>query len=113
MQPTILLEAIGVIVEIKNFINNYPNATFIIGKTDDCSRRKQEYKGNGYGYFKQIAKSQSLDDINELEKFLIKFSKVFYQDKIENQNDGGGGNFSESPNYFVYLTSKQDNYEHN
>ena len=106
MKSAILSEAITAIVEIKNFINQHPNATFIIGKTNDCLRRKEEYYKKGYNYFTPIVKLSSLEEINELEKFLITFSKVIYQDKIENQYEGGGGNITESPNYYIYIASK-------
>ena len=106
MKNKILLKAIDAIIEIKDFVEQYPNTKFKIGKTDDCLRREQDYQSKGYSIFKQIADASTLDDINDLEKILIKFSRIFYNESLENERDGGGGNISKSNIYYIYLTSK-------
>lgn len=107
MSKDLLWQVINAIVEIRKFINEHPNAKFKIGKTNDYTRRKQEYYVDGYERFKIIAQSSSLENINELERTLIKFSMAFYGENIGNERNGGGGDIAESEKYYIYMVSKQ------
>ncbi len=106
MSKDLLWQVINAIVEIRKFINEHPNAKFKIGKTNDFTRRKQEYYVDGYERFKIIAESSSLENINELERTLIKFSMAFYGENIDNERNGGGGDIAESEKYYIYMVSK-------
>ena len=106
MKNEILLKVIDAIIEIKNYTNQNPHKKFYIGKTNDFQRREREHLEKGYKTFKVITKSSSIEDINELEQALIKFSRIFYKELLENIENGGEGNVAESPIYYIYLISK-------
>ncbi|MBO5834813.1 MAG: GIY-YIG nuclease family protein [Bacteroidales bacterium] len=106
MNKHILTKMVDALIEIKGFITQFPTAKFKIGKTNDYQRRQKEHELDGYTHFQVIAESTSLEDINELEQVLIKFSTAFYKDNIENERNGKGGNISNSNNYYIYLISK-------
>ena len=101
-----LLKLVSAISEIKKFTIQFPNSKFYIGKTDNMQRRKQEHRLEGYKNIQPIAETSSIDDLNELEKILIKISSVFYEENLENDRDGGGGEITDSPLYYIYLASK-------
>lgn len=106
MYNNVLWQTINAIIEIKDFTNQFPNSKFKIGKTDNPQRRKQEHFADGYKNFRVIAEAFSVEDINELERILIKYSKTFYKNCIENKQNGGSGNTSECEKYYIYLISK-------
>ena len=101
-----LLNVVSALTKIKNFTIHFPDTKFYIGKTDNMQRREQEHQLEGYKNIQPIAETSSIDDLNELEKILVKISRVFYEENLENNRDGGGGNISESQNYYIYLASK-------
>ena len=106
MSEQIILNAIEALVCIKEFVSENPNCKFYIGKTDDYARREQEHLSHGYSGFKVISQTSSIEELNKLERLLIMISRVFYKENLENENNGGGGNISESSDYYIYITSK-------
>lgn len=106
MSEQIILNAIEALVCIKEFVSENPNSKFYIGKTDDYARREQEHLSHGYSGFKVISQTSSIEELNKLERLLIMISRVFYKENLENENNGGGGNISESSDYYIYITSK-------
>ena len=101
-----LLKVVSALTKIKKFTIQFPSTKFYIGKTDNLERREQEHLLEGYNNIITIAETSSIDDLNELEKILIMLSRVLYEENLENDRDGGGGNISESPKYYIYLASK-------
>ena len=101
-----LLKLVSAISEIKKFTIQFPNSKFYIGKTDNMQRREQEHLLEGYNNIIPIAETSSIDDLNELEKTLIKLSRVFYEENLENNRNGGGGKITDSSIYYIYLASK-------
>ena len=85
-------------IKTKDFIlatfNNRCLSSFYIGKTDNIEQRELEHKKEGYWCTIEIAYSSSYSTINMAECFLIsKFKKEKdFPVKLENVNDGGGGN---------------------
>ena len=106
MYKNVLWQTINAIIEIKNFTNLFPNSKFKIGKTANPQRRQQEHYADGYRNFKIIAEVSSIAEINKLEQILIKYSKTFYKDYIENEQNGGNGSTAESEKYYIYIISK-------
>ena len=90
------------IAKIKSFLDD--NVEFKIGKTDDLKRREHHHKGEGYANLNVIAECTTLEEVDKLEKDLITFFKNY--STCKNENDGGGGNTSESEKYYIYLVTK-------
>lgn len=97
------LKKLRSIAKIKSFLSD--NVEFKIGKTDDLERRESQYKSEGYTNFYVITKCTTLEEVDKLEKDLITFFKHYYS-TCKNENDGGGGNTSESEKYYIYLVTK-------
>lgn len=77
---------------------------FKIGKTDDVVRREKEYKQNGYFFFEKVISSETLNEVNQLEKTLIEFFKS--DEECSNKISGGGGCTSDSKEYYIYVALK-------
>ncbi|MBE6346441.1 MAG: hypothetical protein E7067_04410 [Lentimicrobiaceae bacterium] len=106
MPKQIVFEAMKAINEINKFASENPNSKFYIGKTDNLERRENDHQSKGYRYLMPIAETSSIDDLNELENILIKLSRLFYGENLENDRDGGGGKIADGPIYYIYLASK-------
>lgn len=101
-----LLNVVSALTKIKNFTVQFPDTKFYIGKTDNMQRRGLEHQLEGYKNIQPIAETSSIDDLNELEKILVKISRVFYEENLENNRNGGGGKITDSSIYYIYLASK-------
>ncbi len=92
------------ISKIRKVLNEEELVEFKIGKTDNLSRREEEYKIKGYPNLYSIEECYNLEEINQLEKDLIAIFKN--NPKCANINDGGGGNISDSEKYYIYMVTK-------
>ncbi|MBR5841768.1 MAG: hypothetical protein IKY64_04035 [Bacteroidaceae bacterium] len=98
------IKAARAISTIKKLLTEEDIVGFKIGKTDDCIRREDEYKAEGYTQLIPLVELESLEKANQLETKLI---SVYREDKrCNNKREGGGGNISPSNRYFVYIAIK-------
>lgn len=77
---------------------------FMIGKTDNCERRKAEHENEGFLYFEKLVDCNDLDEANDLEKLLINYYKQ--NDKLLNEKPGGEGRYSKNKEYYIYVVFK-------
>lgn len=102
MSNNLGLKRLSSITKIKSFLSG--NVEFKIGKTDDLKRRERQHKSEGYTNLYVIAECTTIEEVDKLEKDLITFFKNY--STCKNENDGGGGNTSESEKYYIYLVTK-------
>lgn len=96
--------------QIKSIIKNIESVcaddtikNFYIGKTDNINDRECEHINNGYTNFSVIATGAS-DIINNAEKELISYFRTSrLKSKLDNINNGGGGNAEADTLYIVFV----------
>ena len=95
------IKAARAISKVRNLLEKENIVGFKIGKTDDCIRRENEYKAEGYTQLITLVELDSSEKANQIESKLI---SVFSEDRrCNNKRDGGGGNISPNNRYFVYI----------
>ena len=101
-------EVSEVIRQLISIIKEYPNKGFKIGKTDDPERRENEHKNEGSSIFKIVFGNPSLEIVDDMERFLIRYfdTKEDTEENLANQKDGGGGRRSDKNMYYNYVIIK-------
>ena len=104
-----------VVHRIENLLKEYVGRPFKMGKTDNPKQRTYKYANEGYSILKIVFEHPCLDVIDDMEKYLIRYFEIKEAtcDDITNVNDGGAGRKSESFRYYIYVTIKTNNNEHN
>lgn len=80
--------------EIDSFLTKHKKYnSFIIGKTENLYKRREDYYESGYQFVWEIAIGES-QIITKTEKDLIKYftTKSTHKDKCLNKQEGGGSN---------------------
>ena len=92
------------IVKVDKIIADNEVVEFKIGQTSNLMDRENDYKNEGYTNFHKIAECDSAEELDNLERDLIRHFKG--KSKCANQNDGGGGKSSERNEYHIYVVTK-------
>jgi len=93
----------SIIKDIESVCADDTIKNFYIGKTDDVNDRECEHLNNGYTNFSVIATGAS-DIINYTETALISYFRTSrLKSKLDNINNGGGGNAEADTLYIVFV----------
>ncbi len=93
----------SIIKDIESVCADDTIKNFYIGKTDNVNDRECEHINNGYTNFSKIAKGTS-KIINKAEKVLISYFRTSrLKSKLDNINNGGGGNAEADTLYIVFV----------
>lgn len=93
----------SIIKDIESVCADDTIKNFYIGKTDNINDRECEHINNGYTNFSVIATGAS-DIINNAEKELISYFRTSrLKSKLDNINNGGGGNAEADTLYIVFV----------
>ncbi|MBV5347410.1 GIY-YIG nuclease family protein [bacterium] len=82
-------------------------ASFKIGITSDPGRRASVYTANGTRYEEMVVlySTSSKRNVREMEQILVQYFRE--NERMDNDNAGGGGLICEDGPYYLYITLRK------